>query len=58
MDRPKFVAMLDSVRKIRNDVMHFDPDPLSRDDIILLNNFAKGMRTLRRVGAVEAARGR
>jgi len=52
VDRVEFVKRLDRVREIRNDVMHFDPDGLTGDDIESLLNFAMFLRTLRTVGAI------
>lgn len=39
-DREPFLRDLRSVHAIRNDVVHFDPDPLGPGDIALLRNFA------------------
>jgi CBS domain-containing protein len=39
-DRGPFLAKLKEVRDLRNDIMHFDPEPLEDDDIALLRNFA------------------
>ncbi|WP_080404049.1 CBS domain-containing protein [Burkholderia ubonensis] len=39
LDRVTFVNELDRVRQIRNDVMHFDPDPISREDHDALRAF-------------------
>nr|WP_301540726.1 CBS domain-containing protein [Corallococcus exiguus] len=39
-ERDPFIAKMKEVRDLRNDVMHFDPDPLEDDDITLLRNFA------------------
>ena len=36
IDRTTFVAWLDKVREIRNDIMHFDPDPIEPTDMQLL----------------------
>lgn len=52
IDRTEFVKRCDDVREIRNDVMHFDPDGLSEDDIAQLRGFAAFLRTLRNVGAI------
>lgn len=49
VDRKKFCAGLESVRKIRNDVMHFDPDGIPSDDIERLREFAKFLRKLRSI---------
>lgn len=52
IDRVEFVARLNKVREIRNDVMHFDPDGLEPTDMELLREFAQFLRRLRDVGAV------
>ena len=46
--RGTFVKHLDSVRKIRNDVMHFEPDGLSEADTKQLKDFAHFLR--KRIG--------
>src|SRR3989442_1393915 len=33
LDRVQFIAWLEQVRDIRNDMMHFDPDPLSEEGL-------------------------
>jgi CBS domain-containing protein len=40
IDRKTFTGWLDKIRLTRNDVMHFDPDPLDPEDIQLLREFA------------------
>lgn len=40
-DRRVFCDQLDAVRAIRNDVMHFDPDPLTEGDLQTLREFAR-----------------
>ena len=52
IDRKEFVAHLDSVRRIRNDVMHFDPDGLSPEDIKKLQDFAQFLANLAHIGAL------
>jgi hypothetical protein len=52
LDRAEFIKWLAEVREVRNDVMHFDPDPVSREGLQLLREVARMMQTLRRVGAV------
>ncbi len=52
IDRQAFVKHLDSVRKLRNDVMHFNPDGLSQEDIKKLQDLAQFFRDLVRIGAV------
>ena len=51
IDRVEFTKRLDHVRNIRNDVMHFDPDGLSDEDIAVLRDFAKFLSSLRTMGA-------
>ena len=50
VDRGQFVEHLETVRKIRNDVMHFDPDGLSPEDVTMLGNVARFLETLIRKG--------
>jgi CBS domain-containing protein len=54
IDRAIFVGQLDGIRELRNDVMHFDPDPLAEEDLTLLRHFASFLQmltTLRSSGA-------
>jgi CBS domain-containing protein len=44
VDRELFVEQLDRVRLVRNDVMHFDPKPLTADQLALLDGFVGMMR--------------
>ncbi len=39
LDRQAFIARLDEIRRIRNSVMHFHPDPVSEDAVEKLRNF-------------------
>lgn len=50
IDRVTFVAQLNRVREIRNDVMHFDPDGLDDGDLTFLREFAQFLKRLRDVG--------
>lgn len=50
IDRVTFVAQLNRVRDVRNDVMHFDPDGLDDDDLKFLREFAQFLKKLRDVG--------
>ncbi len=50
IDRGVFIQLLDKVRKIRNDVMHFDPDGIPDDDLLVLRDFAQFLRTLQTIG--------
>ena len=53
IDRKIFIKNLDDIRKIRNSVMHFDPDGVDREDIGKLNQFCEFLRSLERCGAFE-----
>lgn len=46
VDRTIFIKRLDRVRELRNDVMHFDPDPFAEEDLQMLRLFTNFMRTL------------
>ena len=50
IDRASFVDQLQIVRRIRNDIMHFDPDPLGPIDLERLRQFAVFMQSLRELG--------
>ncbi|HWY50882.1 MAG TPA: CBS domain-containing protein [Chthoniobacterales bacterium] len=52
IDRVEFIKRLDTVRKIRNDVMHFDPDGLEPEDLTTLTEFAQFLKRMRDVGAM------
>ena len=52
IDRKEFVKHLDSVRKIRNDIMHFDPDGLVDEDINTLKASARFLANLVSIGAM------
>ena len=39
LDRTIFIHRLNQVREIRNDIMHFDPDPISEDELNTLRKF-------------------
>ena len=41
MDRAEFIQHLESVRTIRNDVMHFNPDGLDDDRRKTIRNVAR-----------------
>ena len=51
VDRAVFVAQLDQVREIRNDVMHFDPDGVAEEDLVTLRKFGRFLMTLQELGA-------
>ena len=46
IDQGAMTAQLEQVRLIRNDVMHFDPDPLTSDQLDTLKNTSKFMQQL------------
>ncbi len=50
VDRAMFVGLLDRVREIRNDVMHFDPDGIPNDDLNALRDFTRFLQTLQTIG--------
>lgn len=52
IDRELFVKKLDDIRRIRNDVMHFDPDGIADEDIARLRDFVRLMQSLARTGAI------
>ncbi|MDR7300868.1 hypothetical protein [Haloactinomyces albus] len=45
-ERPVFIDALNEVREIRNEVMHFRPNPLSDNSTIRLDRFARWLRSL------------
>lgn len=49
IDRRAFTKDLDEIRRIRNDVMHFDPDGIGEDDIATLRRFVKFLQRLRQL---------
>jgi hypothetical protein len=51
MDRRVFCSELSDVNKIRNDVMHFNPDPLTVDNLRRLQDVSRMFETLRGAGA-------
>lgn len=46
VDRATFCKQLDQVRRVRNDVMHFDSDTISGEDLSLLRDLSKFLRRL------------
>lgn len=51
VDRASFIKLLDRVREIRNDVMHFDPDGIPSDDLESLRDFSRFLQALQKIGA-------
>jgi CBS domain-containing protein len=46
VDKVLFTKQLDRIRELRNEVMHFDPDPFEEADLITLRSFAEFLRRL------------
>ena len=46
IDRREFASLLEKVRAIRNEVMHFDRDPMTRDELNVLKQGARFMQSL------------
>lgn len=44
IDRRVFIRRLDDIRQIRNDIMHFNPDPQPDNAVSTLRNFAQFLR--------------
>lgn len=44
LDRSSFIKRLHEIRKIRNDVMHFNPDPPPRESVNMMRNIIKLLR--------------
>ncbi|MEH0972813.1 CBS domain-containing protein [Micromonospora sp. CPCC 205546] len=44
LDRKTFIARLDELRKVRNNVMHFNPDPVRPTEVRKLRNFLRLIR--------------
>src|SRR2546429_676360 len=47
LSRKTFIAEMIEVRKIRNEVMHFHPDPLTKEELDYLRRVANMMRGLK-----------
>ncbi|MEX0939560.1 MAG: CBS domain-containing protein [Pirellulales bacterium] len=52
LDRVEFVKRLEQIREIRNDIMHFEPEGISDEDMKILRDFSKFMNRLRTLGAI------
>jgi len=48
--RETFLNQLETVRTIRNEVMHFDPDPLTEEQVDTLRRAVRMLRTLHTLG--------
>jgi len=49
IDRSLFCRNLDEVRRIRNDVTHFDPDGITQNDLDVLRNFTSFLKHLQEI---------
>jgi CBS domain-containing protein len=49
IERAYFITQLDKIREIRNDVMHFDPEGLTMDQLTDLRKMAKFLKDLRKL---------
>ena len=49
LDRKVFCQSLDDVRNIRNDVMHFDPDGVPNDKLVVLREFVFLLKEIREI---------
>ena len=47
LDRTQFIKRLDEIRQVRNNVMHFNPDPPKPVDVAKLRNFLRLVRRYR-----------
>jgi CBS domain-containing protein len=46
LDRTVFIERLENIREIRNDVMHFDPDGITEEDLEILRKFTVFLQKL------------
>jgi hypothetical protein len=53
IDRAMFIEQLQNIRRIRNEVMHFDPDPASTEDLASLRRFVAFMQSLGELDALK-----
>lgn len=51
IDRAAFCDQLDRIRKIRNDVMHFNQEPMKAEDLQLLRDFLNFLQLLQNIGS-------
>jgi len=50
IDRRTIIKQIDRIREIRNDVMHFDPDPMPPDDLSCLRDLVEFFQRLQQLG--------
>jgi len=56
VDRKTCLEKFESVRKIRNDVMHFDPDGIPEKDLMTLREFARFLQRLQIIDVIMSSR--
>jgi len=54
VDRKTCMDKFESVRRIRNDIMHFDPDGIPERDLQTLREFARFLQKLQLIDVIEA----
>lgn len=54
VDRKTCIGKFESVRRIRNDVMHFDPDGIPEKDLMTLRDFARFLQRLQIIDVISA----
>jgi CBS domain-containing protein len=53
VNREEFVVNLEKIVQIRNEVMHINPDPLGKEDLEVLQKYAKFLQRLRNIRAAD-----
>lgn len=56
VDRKTCIEKFESVRRIRNDVMHFDPDGIPEKDLMTLREFARFLQRLQVIDVINVCR--
>jgi Mg/Co/Ni transporter MgtE len=57
VDRKTCIEKLESVRRIRNDVMHFDPEGIPEEDLQTLREFAHFLQKLQIIDIIDVGSG-
>lgn len=57
VDRKTCMEKFEGVRKIRNDVMHFDPDGIPEKDLMTLREFARFLQRLQAIDVIDVESG-
>jgi hypothetical protein len=53
VNRQEFVTHLEEIVKIRNEVMHINPDPIDKEDLNTLQKIAKFFQRLRNIRGTD-----